>query len=279
MAKTLQTIKSRIRSISATGKITGAMELVAISKLRRQRNLMEENQEYANSIAEIVRDILRNSAMIDNQYLVENETDDKQVVIVFCSDLGLCGGYNVNMQNAVEEYLNKNQQLILIGSRIYPQLKAEGYNLNDEIIYSDETDYEYLSDLTDELLHKFVNKEITSIQILYTKFINTMTYQPSLVRILPVSHNSEEAEYEIIYEPDANTILDDLVPLYVRAFIYHCYLESVTSEQSSRRIAMENANDNAEKLIEELTLEYNQARQSNITQEITEIIAAAEALQ
>ena len=277
MAKTLQTIKGRIRSISATQKITGAMELVAISKLRKQRNLMEENREYANQLAEIVRDILQNSQQIDNQYLRKSSSDGESVVIVFCSDLGLCGGYNVEVFNKVAECVT-DETILLIGSKLYNQLKNEGYSLNEEIIYSDMVDYDYISDMVDHLLYRFVHQEIRSIKVLYTSFVNTMTYVPVFTEVLPVVMEGEGKEEEIIYEPDPDSILDDLVPMYVKSFIYHSWLESVTSEQSSRRVAMESANDNAEKLIEELTLEYNQARQSNITQEITEIIAAADAL-
>lgn len=277
MAKTLQTIKGRIRSIQATRKITGAMELVAVSKLRRQRHLLEQNQEYANNLSLVVTDILMHSSEVKNKYLTITE-DTNPLTFVFCSDLGLCGGYNINMANYLEKELEKNGEIILIGSKLHAQLLRESYPIQKEPIHIDEVDYDMLADMMDRQLVRYINHEITSIRIIYTKFFNTMVYEPTKIRVIPIRNNASDSAVDIIYEPSPEEILDDLIPMYVKSELYNAYLDSTTSEQSSRRMAMESANDNAEKMIEELTLEYNQARQTAITQEITEIISAADAL-
>lgn len=278
MAVSKQAIKGRIKSISATRKITGAMELIAISKVKRQRTLMENNAEYASSLKQIVTDLLNNSKNIDNPYLYKEE-DTHPVTIVFCSDIGLCGGYNINMLKAVSDNLSTKEEILFIGKRNRSQLIQSGYSLQEEIYECDSLNYEKLSQFTETLLQRYLNHEITSIKVFYTRFVNSMNYEPTLTTLLPMEYETkEEKETEIIYEPDANVILNDLVPLYVKSQLYTAWLQTTTSEQSSRRMAMDQANDNAEELIEQLTLQFNQARQASITQEITEIVSGADAL-
>ena len=277
MAKSKQAIKSRIRSIKATQKITGAMELVAVSKMKRQQNLWDGNSAYAKQLSDIVKDILRNSNSVENQYLIKQE-DTHPLTVVFCSDVGLCGSFNMNILKFLLEKVKSGEEVLIIGSKIASQILKAGYQGNKEVIHSDSLNYAETTKIMDGLLKRYLKKEITSIQVIYTKYINSMSFVPTFEKLLPVDSVEKGSTQEIIYEPSANAILNDIVPMYVRSTFYSMWLHSTLSEQTSRRMAMDTANDNAEELIESLTLQFNQARQAAITQEITEIVSAADAV-
>lgn len=284
MAQSKQALKGRIRSIRATKKITSAMKLVATSKLQRQKNLMEKNKEYATYLKDMVARILSDNEGIDNQYLKKVE-DTNPLTILFTSDLGLCGGYNSNELRYLQEIgVKKDQPIMVIGSKGLPWLTNRGYKVINEYINSDSLDFLELSKIANQVLAMFIDKEITSIRIVFTKFVNSVTFEPTAITLLPVSKESMKStsannlHQETIFEPDASSILNDLIPMYIRSLAYSYWLETKTAEQASRRMAMENATDNAEELIDTLVLQYNQARQAAITQEITEIVSGADAL-
>lgn len=285
MAQGKQALKSRIRSIQATKKITNAMELIATTKLQKQKNLMENNREYATHLRNTVCQILADNDNVENKYLKHVE-DTHPLVILFTSDMGLCGGYNSNELKFLSEVIeNKEIPLVVIGTKGLPWLKTKGYHVENEYISSDNLSYMELSKIITGVLERYVNKEITSIRIVYTKFVNSVSFVPTQAKLLPItkedmkSENSSTGPYvETLFEPNPDAILNDLIPMYVKSLFYSYYLETKTSEQASRRMAMENATDNAEELIETLTLKYNQARQAAITQEITEIVGGADAL-
>lgn len=286
MAQGKQALKSRIRSIQATKKITNAMELIATTKLQRQKNLMENNREYATYLSDTVRQILADNAGVDNKYLKYVE-DTHPLTILFTSDMGLCGGYNSNELKFLSEVVeNKENPIIVIGSKGLPWLRAKGFHIENEYIASDNLEYLELTKIITSVLERFVNKEITSIRIVYTKFANSVSFVPAVAKLLPItkedmeksSSTKEDPYVETLFEPSPDAILNDLIPMYVKSLFYSYYLETKTSEQASRRMAMENATDNAEELIGTLTLKFNQARQAAITQEITEIVGGADAL-
>ena len=174
---------------------------------------------------------------------------------------------------------------MVIGSKGLPWLKARNFNIENELISSDTVSYLDLARIMTSVLNRYVAKEITSIRIVYTKFANSVSFVPNHVQLLPVTRESlgkkeETTGYvmETLFEPSADAILNDLIPMYVKSLFYSYYLETKTSEQASRRMAMETATDNASELIDTLTLKFNQARQAAITQEITEIVGGANAL-
>ena len=271
-------IKSRIKSINATKKITGAMELIATVKLQKQRNYMLKNRDYIAVLKDTITNILSGDIDADSPYLKQKD-NNKKVVIVFCSDLGLCGGYNINLTKLFEKNINKEDEVIVIGTSEYKWFK-DRYNVINDIIYSDDITYPILKKLSNQAIRKYSNNEIGSIEILYTKFKNNVSFEPTLERVLPCTFDKAEKKVhkEILLEPNANNILNNLIPMYVENIVYSRWLEAKTSEQGSRRFAMQNATDNANELTEELSLAYNQARQASITQEITEIIGGADAL-
>ena len=282
MAQGKQALKSRIRSVQATKKITKAMELVSTSKLQKQKNMMEANREYASYLKDTVSQILADNQGVENVYLRKVTEDSNPFTILITSDLGLCGGYNSNELRFLAEEGNKNQQLYVLGSKGIPWLRNRNYNIVNELKYSDGVDYNELSKIMGDVLARYAAGEITSINIVYTRFVNSVTFTPTKVKLLPVEkmeYQKKETSYvETIFEPSPSAILNDLIPMYVKSMFYSYYLETKTSEQASRRMAMENATDNATEIIDTLTLKYNQARQAAITQEITEIVGGADAL-
>lgn len=269
-------IKARIRSIESTKKITKAMQLVASSKLQKQKKSMEENREYATYLKETMQDILSSSQQ-NHPYLKVHE--GKKVLIVLTSDMGLCGGYNANVYRLLKEY--DDYEVIMIGSRGVSYAKAHQISLYKSIIDIDHQGYEAFAKLTVELLHSYQNQEISSISILYTRFINSVTFEPHVIDLLPLKKDSTHKviHADTIYEPSQSQILDFLVPMYIKSMLYSIYLETKTSEQASRRMAMESATDSAEEIQADLQLQFNKARQAAITQEITEIVGGVNALE
>lgn len=276
MAQSKQAIKNRIRSINATKKITSAMELLANVKLQKHRNLMSKNSEYALVLKNTLGNIVASNPDIENKFIVKR-TSDRHLVFVFSSDLGLCGGYNSNMMKTLESI--RADEIILVGTHQYSWLVNRGYNVINDMVSSDSVNFNDLKRLANIAIEKYLNNEIGHIEVVYTKFINTVSFNSEVVELLPLADNNvKPSNVETLFEPDCDTILNDLVPMMVHNLLYSLLLETKTSEQASRRLAMENATDNATELNDKLVLAYNQARQSAITQEITEIIGGADAL-
>ena len=276
MAQSKQAIKNRIRSINATKKITSAMELLANVKLQKHRNLMSKNSEYALVLKNTLGNIVASNPDIENKFIVKR-TNDRHLVFVFSSDLGLCGGYNSNMMKTLESI--RADEIILVGTHQYSWLVNRGYNVINDMVSSDSVNFNDLKRLANIAIEKYLNNEIGHIEVVYTKFINTVSFNSEVVELLPLADNDvKPSNVETLFEPDCDTILNDLVPMMVHNLLYSLLLETKTSEQASRRLAMENATDNATELNDKLVLAYNQARQSAITQEITEIIGGADAL-
>lgn len=279
MAQGKLAIKARIRSVDSTKKITKAMQLVSSSKLMKQKAYMEENKEYAYYLKETVADILASLDHSNHPYLQINE--GKNVTIVFTSDMGLCGGYNANVLRLLEQEVSKDDDIIMLGNRGDAWISRRDYHvIRTENNLEDEC-YNELASIADEVLKRYRNKEIASIRILYTKFVNSVTFHPTLDTLLPIPKEERVSKQsaETIFEPAGDKILDTLVPMYVRSLLYSYFLETKTSEQASRRMAMESATDNADEIKETLELQYNKARQAAITQEITEIVGGVNALE
>lgn len=271
-------IKQRIKSVGTTKKITRAMELMASVKLQKQTNLLKKNKEYFETLYNTMPKILSNDASIENDYLTIKD-NPKKLFIVFCSDVGLCGGYNINLIKYFNEIVSKEDEVIVIGTSKYKWFK-ENYNVINDVISSDDTNYNELKNIVDHEVERYKNNEIGSIEVIYTKFVNNVTFNPTSIKVLPCEKEEFKKENykELLFEPNVNDILDNLIPMYAENSLYSFYLEAKTSEQGARRFAMQNATDNADELTEELLLKYNQARQAAITQEINEIVGGADAL-
>lgn len=283
MAESRQAIKNRIRSVESTEKITRVMQLIASTELTKQRRRMEENREYAKGLEELLAFAIQ-STESDSPYLTENK-DKPGFVIVFCSDMGLCGSYNANVYRMVMQDVDPGDHIVMVGSRGCVWAKARHIPIKTELVdLNYDIAYETFSEIMNAALKSFENGEISNIRVLYTHFKNTLTYIPTLETVLPVSkrdvveEKSPKAKQLTDYEPDQEQMLKQIIPMSVKSVVFSRYLESKTSEQASRRMAMEAATDNADELRDELMLAYNQARQSAITNEIIDIVGGANAL-
>ncbi len=282
-----QALRSRIKSVKSTRKITKAMEMIANAKLFKQRNKMEANREYAQRLQDTVNSIVTNNPEAESAFLIKND-NPHIMTIVFCSDLGLCGGYNANIMKKIKEELNPEDPILLIGTKLYRQLQEAGYKLiNEAPVSSDKITFQELKKAVEQGIDMYRNKEVGIVQLLYTRFVNTMSFQPDFDQLLPcVTQEPEQKEdketgkdhQETLFEPSAEAILDSLIPMMIQDVAYADWMESTTSEQGSRRVAMKTASDNADDLASSLQLEYNKARQAAITQEITEIVGGSSAV-
>ena len=256
--------------------------MIANAKLFKQRNKMESNREYAKRLQETVDEIVAKNPKLDNQYMKPN-TSDKAYWIVIGSDLGLCGGYNQNVVKFAQAHIHEGDSVYVIGTNMYKAMQTAGFSLiNQGPDSSDMLEYMHLKEIVMDAVKAYKNAEVGVVQILYTRFVNTMTFTPDTDVLLPCSLNVKEeksdSHVETLFEPDANSILDELIPMMLQDVAYSDWMESTTSEQGSRRVAMKTATDNAEDLGNSLLLEYNKARQAAITQEITEIVGGSQAV-
>lgn len=276
-------IKARIRSVESTQKITKAMQLVATSKLKKQKQYMEENREYAHYLKETVQEILSSIENTQHPYLTTHE--GKPLTIVFTSDMGLCGGYNANIFRMLQNEIGDDGEFIIIGGRGAGWIRNKQFSVAETHVNFEDECYNDLAAIADQALEKYKNKEIAQIRILYTRFVNSVSFHPELITLLPVQKEEVKTKKEVgtyavtEFEPAGDQILNTLVPMYLRSLLYSFFLETKTSEQANRRMAMESATDNAEEIKETLELQFNQARQAAITQEITEIVGGVNAME
>lgn len=282
MASNMQSIKRRMKSVESTKKITKAMQLVATSKLRKTRNQLDELKPYYHLVQQTVAEILAsNQGSIDNPYLTSHP-NGKTVYIVITSSLGLCGGYNANVFKTIAQEVQDQDIVYMIGTKGASYLSHRSIEYKENYLSLNTTlDFKDVVRLVGELTAQYRQKNISKIKIIYTEFVNNLTFVPRVVTLLPVD-TSDFQDIEVtskytVFEPSPNDVLNDLIPMYLQSVIYGYLVESVTSENASRRTSMENATDNAQELIDNLLLKYNQARQTAITNEISEIVAGANA--
>ena len=280
----MQATKRRIRSVSSTRKITKAMELVATSKLRRVKERYAQVHEYTDEVIKIVGSILNSAKNVESKYFKSNNAEGTLYLVV-TSTMGLCGGYNSNVIKALlEEYDQEKDKLIMVGLKGVNNVKHRGIETKNA--YTEDStnrEYEQAHLLALEALHLYEKGEVAKIKIIYTRFVNSVTFQPVILDLLPINPDQIQIEkqkesVETLFEPSAEVLLDELIPMYFESTIYGKLVEAHVSEQASRRMAMENASDNADEITESLLLQYNKARQSAITQEITEVVSGANAL-
>ncbi len=277
MAGNRTKIKARIKSVNATRKITGAMNLIANVKFQKEKTLFDQVLVYSRELKKTASRILSAEYDFRHPFLSENGAE-KDLYYYIGSDLGMCGSYNVTLSKYLEEHVPKDALLYVLGSHQYNHIRNEGYEVLNELSPSDPLERTDLKILADEALKKFLNGEVRSVNLIYTRFVNTVTYEPVIERLIPVSPAVGEKRGYTYLEPDPVEVLDHLIPLMTETAFYSAHVEAKVAEQAARRMAMDNATKNAAQLVEKLTLEYNQARQAAITQEITEIIGGADAL-
>ena len=276
MAGNLNKTKHRIASINSTKKITKAMELVSTVKLKKFKNVMLKNELYSNELKSLTCTLFSRLGDEENKYTKLNDAE-KDLLIVVSSNLGLCAGYNNDIYHYVEQNFDKNEVVIIpIGMKGDSYFKKNGFALNEEFVsLNEKINYLDITRLGKMVLSYFENKKYRSIKLVYTKYVNSIKFVPNTLSLFPleIENVNDSTLIEPLYDPDLKTLIDNLVPLYVNINLYQKIVESQVCEQASRRNAMENATDNADELISNLTLEHNKARQAQITQEISEVIA------
>lgn len=281
----MRDIKRRKSSIQGTQQITKAMKLVSTVKLQRARANAERSQTYFNCMYDTVNSILARVGHIDHKYLVP-ATSTKKAVIAITSNRGLAGGYNSNVVKLVtrrEDWKKEEVEIYSLGNKGREAFARNGYTIREalpEVI--EDPSYPDAMLLSSRLLKAYAEGEIGEIYLAYTSFKNTVSHEPKLLRLLPVDreHLQENVSGGAImnFEPEEVQALDMIIPKYITSLIYGAMMESVASENGARMQAMDSATSNAEDMISDLALKYNRARQGSITQELTEIIAGAEAL-
>ncbi len=280
----MRDIKRRRSSIQSTQQITKAMKLVSTVKLQKAKNRAEETNPYFNAMYKTVSSMLKRSGTIAHPFLKPTGSDKKAVVVI-TSNRGLAGGYNSNVVKLVTESGFKKEDVVIyaIGSKGREALERRGYQ-----VASDDSDvieapvYEDAAEVCGKVLTAYKNEEIGEIYLAYTHFKNTVSHEPTLMKLLPVelSGGGDEADSNILmnYEPNDEEALDMIIPKYITSLFYGALVEAVASENGARMQAMDSATSNAEEMISDLSLKYNRARQGSITQELTEIIAGASAI-
>ncbi|MDE6642251.1 MAG: ATP synthase F1 subunit gamma [Acetatifactor sp.] len=283
----MRDIKRRKNSIQGTQQITKAMKLVSTVKLQRARTNAERSKEYFNCMYDTVNSILKRVGHVEHRYLTPGDSQ-KKAVIVITGNRGLAGGYNSNVEKLVTrhpEWTREDLVVYTIGSKGRETFLRHGYEVkacNNDIVESPA--YTDAMGVSEELLKSYADGEIGEIYLAYTAFKNTVSHVPTLLKLLPVEISGESGEKEsgasaiMNFEPEDVEALDMIIPKYVTSLIYGALMEAVASENGARMQAMDNATSNAEEMISDLTLKYNRARQGSITQELTEIIAGAEAI-
>lgn len=284
MAESTRDIKRRIRGISNTKQITKAMELVSSAKLRRAREKLEKTRPYFNTVLESIQEVLSSTGNIRHPFLEHREVK-RSLYIVITADGGLAGGYNSNIIRLVENKIKDKKDkvdLIVIGSKGKDYFNNRGYNVIDEFInITEEPKFSDAVKIGKLAMEHYENKGVDEVVLAYTEFITTLSQDTKAIKLLPnkdVNEDKKEKTSVIDYEPSAEEVLDYLIPKYIESTVYGALIESSCSEQGSRMTAMKSATENAEEMIDELTLSYNRARQAAITSEISEIVAGAEAL-
>ena len=295
----MRDIKRRKESIQSTQQITKAMKLVATVKLQRAKTRAENAQPYFDKMLETIRSILVRSGQVNHPYLIPNGAA-KKAVIVITSNRGLAGGYNSNVvKQLAEQGMGPEDTIIYgVGRKGIEYLSRRGYEIAaDDSDVINEPLFSDADMIMKKVLEAFMAGEIGEIYLAYTFFKNTVVHIPRLIRLLPVDvgpiegtadakadqeEKTEEKSHEKVtpmnYEPEAEEALDLIIPKYISSIIYGAFMEALASENGARMQAMDAATSNAEEMIAKLSLAYNRARQGAITQELTEIISGAEAL-
>lgn len=281
----MRDIKRRKSSIQSTQQITKAMKLVSTVKLQRAKQHAEQSKAYFNCMYETVNSMLAKTGNLDHPYLKKGSSEKKAVILI-TSNRGLAGGYNSNVVKLITrgELKKEDLKIYAVGRKGREAMQRNGYEIVAE--YSEmveEPSYAEAMMLSRTLLDSYAAGEIGEIYLAYTGFKNTVVHEPKLLKLLPVEpvvqeQPTEEDKTLMNFEPEDDEALDLIIPKYVTSLIYGGLVEAVASENGARMQAMDSATSNAEEMIDDLSLMYNRARQGSITQELTEIIAGANAI-
>lgn len=281
-------INSKIKSVRNTRKVTRALEMVSASKIRKAQDLMHSARPYARMIKQVIGHLAHANPEYRHPFTIEREQVNRVGYIIVASDRGLCGGLNNNLfRSLLAEWAQWQQQGVEISTvimgrkaaqffkRIKVDIAAGIQNLGERPRIED------LIGAIKVMLDAYSEDRLDRLYVCYNQFINTMSQRPMIAQLLPLPPAEDEPMlkyWDYLYEPDAESLLDDVLTRYLESLVYHAVLENLASEHAARMVAMKSASDNASSLIEDLKLAYNKARQAAITQEISEIVGGAAAV-
>jgi F-type H+-transporting ATPase subunit gamma len=278
----LKAIRKRIVSVRNTQQITKAMKMVAAAKLRRAQEAVVQSRAYAEKLGEVVAGLASESSLREHPLVRERNSQGKVMLLVLTSDRGLCGGFNTNLLRQTEKFLKTPERttvLGLVGRKGYDFYKRRSTEIVEQVSTAGTASIDLARDIVARAVARFMNEEVDAIYLLFSRFRSAISQVPTVERLLPIETpvaNDNPREY--LFEPDRNTVIEDLLPRYVEVRVFQAVLESLASEHGARMTAMESASKNASEMIERLTLEMNRARQATITRELMEIVGGAEAL-
>jgi F-type H+-transporting ATPase subunit gamma len=290
-------IRNKIKSVKNTQKITKAMEMVAASKMRKTQERMRASRPYAGRMLSLILNLAHANAEYKHPFMVRREKVKRVAVIVVTSDKGLCGALNTNILRMVvakaREWESQGVEMdfCAIGGKAFAFLTRMKANIVSHVVALGDTPHlEKLIGVVKVVIDAYLEGRVDEIHVFGNRFINTMTQEPSGLALIPfptsfrtvqgevVESQTGEGNWDYLYEPDAQTMLDFLMVRYVESLVYQLVVENMASEQAARMVAMKSASDNAGSVITELTLVYNKARQAGITKEIAEIVGGAAAV-
>jgi F-type H+-transporting ATPase subunit gamma len=283
-------IRGKIKSVENTKKITKAMEMVAASKMRKAQDRMRAARPYSSKIRNIASHLAEANPEYTHPFLIPQEHAKTVGFIVVTTDKGLCGGMNTNVLRLLTTKVRELEgqgsgiETVAIGNKGFGFLNRIGAKIVSHAVQLGDTPHlERLIGPVKLLLDAYQEGRLSAVYLVYTKFINTMKQEPMMEQLLPLAPERMQADkdqhsWDYIYEPDAQSVIDELLVRYVEALIYQAVAENLASEQSARMVAMKSASDNAGNVIDELKLVYNKTRQAAITKELSEIVAGAAAV-
>jgi len=281
-------IRRRIRSVENTSKITRAMSLIAASKMRRAQESAENARPFSNLISDTVSKILSQFNSLDSEahpLTVSREINNITLVHI-TPDRGLTGGLNGNINRNALQFIQNNKaaeiSVIGLGRKGIDFLKKTSATVVKEITdINDRPDISDFSHISEIIVNDFINENTDAVFINFSSFVNTTTQKPTVIQLLPIpqGHVESNNSFGYIFEPDINSVISELIPKYLKSIIFHSILESIASEQSARMVAMRNATDSANEMVEDLTLIMNKARQEAITTELLDIVGGVAAVQ
>jgi F-type H+-transporting ATPase subunit gamma len=278
----LKIIKRRIASVDSTRQIVRALDLLSASKLQKAKTQLQASQQMFVEISRVI-DEIKSSRKVAESVYISGRTIENSAIVVITSDSGLCGSYNLNISRAALSFINEdlNEKIVAVGLHGMAYFQSRNKTIIHGIANSSENAlYEDAESIGRMLLSQYISGEIDEIYIAYTHFESSITHIPRIVKLLPIDSEPQDALWydSMTYEPDINSFLEFIVPLYVNSYIHYAIMESAACEHMARITSMHSASKNADEILEKLTNEFNSKRQGIVTQEISEIVSGAKAL-
>ncbi len=289
-------IRKRIKAVSNTKKITKTMEMIATSKLLKAKERVNATMPYFDALNSMLKKLTGDKDLQKESPLMQERTQvGKVLIFLFTANRGLCGSFNSNLidraKKRIEEYQKQNTdvELFIAGKKGITFFSFRNFEIINKFTeIGDKPTYKDAQKIADLLIEKFMSEQVDKVELVYGHFESMLKQPPTILQLLPISgfeddnqENEAKSDRSIHYkfDPDAQTVMKDIIPLYINSMVYKVLVESVASEQASRRVAMKNATDNSEELIRKLTISLNKSRQAQITSELTEIVGTTKALE